>query len=84
MSGVTVATMIRSRSAAATPAVSSARRQAGRAMSVSASSSAAIRRSRMPVRVMIHSSLVSTSRSRSAFESTRSGTWQPRPVIVTG
>jgi hypothetical protein len=37
------------------------------------SPSAAIRRSRMPVRVRIHSSLVSTIRSRSALVSTFSG-----------
>ena len=79
MSGVTVATITRSMSFAATPAISSARRHAGSAMSVSASSSRAIRRSRMPVRSMIHSSFVSTSVESSSFVSTRSGTWQPEP-----
>ena len=48
-------------------------------MSVSASSSRAIRRSRMPVRSTIHSSFVSTSVESSSFVSTRSGTWQPEP-----
>ena len=51
MSGVTVATISRSISAARTPACSSAARAAGSAMSESASSSAAKRRSLMPVRV---------------------------------
>src|SRR5262249_52389103 len=37
------------------------------------------RRSRMPVRCWIHSSLVSMSRVRSALVTTRSGTWWPRP-----
>ena len=54
MSGVTVATIRRSIEAGSAPAISSARRAAGRQMSVSASSSAAIRRSRMPVRSTIH------------------------------
>ncbi len=74
MSGVTVATISRSIDAGSAPASSSARRAAGRQMSVSASSSAAIRRSRIPVRVMIHSSEVSTSSARSAFVRIRSGT----------
>ena len=65
------------------PACSSASRAAGSAMSVSASSSAAMRRSRMPVRSMIHSSDVSTSVDSSSFVSTRSGTCTPRPVMPT-
>ena len=44
---------------------------------------AATRRSRMPVRVRIHSSDVSTMRSRSALLSTRSGTYEPQPVMRT-
>src|SRR5258708_24031599 len=40
------------------------------------------RRSRMPVRVTIHSSLVSTIFSRSALESTRSGSARPVPTMV--
>ena len=68
-------------SAASTPASSSAARAAGSAMSVSASSSAAIRRSRIPVRSRIHSSEVSTISASSSFVITFSGTWTPRPVI---
>ena len=79
MSGVTVATISRSMLFGSAPAISSARRAAGRQMSVSASSSAAIRRSRMPVRSTIHSSFVSTSFDRSSFVSTRSGTWHAEP-----
>ena len=74
MSGVTVATTIRSIEAASTPASASAARRPARAMSVSACSSAAIRRSRIPVRSTIHSSVVSTNCSRSLFVNTRSGT----------
>ncbi len=44
---------------------------------------AATRRSRMPVRDRIHSSEVSTMRSRSVLLSTRSGTYEPQPVIRT-
>ena len=84
MSGVTVATINRSTVAGSTPDHSSASRQAGRATSVIASSSAAIRRSRMPVRSMIHSFEVSTSVESSSFVSTRSGTYEPRPVIEIG
>ena len=74
MSGVMVATMIRSISAAVTPAAAIARRAASSAMSEVVSAGPAIRRSRMPVRVVIHSSEVSTMRSRSALVITRSGT----------
>src|SRR5215208_1118037 len=41
-----------------------------------------MRRSLMPVRLVIHSSEVSTIRSRSALVSTRSGTAMPQPVIA--
>jgi hypothetical protein len=58
MSGVTVATMIRSISVASRPAASSACFAAGMQRSESASSSVAMRRSRMPVRSRIHSSEV--------------------------
>jgi hypothetical protein len=81
MSGVTVATTIRSIEAASTPASARAAITAGAAMSVSACSSVANRRSRMPVRSTIHSSVVSTYCSRSLFVKTRSGTYTPRPVI---
>ena len=57
---------------------------AGTERSDIASVSAAMRRSRMPVRLRIHSSLVSTIVAISSFVSTRSGTWQPRPVIEIG
>src|SRR5690349_19087880 len=46
-----------------------------------ASSAATIRRSEMPVRVTIQSSLVSTIFSRSKLVSTRSGTWAPTPAM---
>ena len=41
----------------------------------------AMRRSRIPVRVVIHSSLVSTIFSRSAFVSVAAGTSWPQPVM---
>src|SRR3954463_3458278 len=41
-----------------------------------------MRRSLMPVRLVIHSSEFSTIRSRSALVSTRSGTAMPQPVIA--
>ncbi len=74
MSGVTVATISRSIEEGSTFAISSARRAAGRQMSVRASSSAAIRRSLIPVRSTIHWSFVSTSFERSSFVITFSGT----------
>ena len=40
------------------------------------------RRSRMPVRSMIHSSFVSTMAESSSFVITRSGTYEPMPVIA--
>src|ERR1044071_4284017 len=81
-SGVVVARMMWSTSRASTPAISSARWQAINARSLEACPVAAIRRSRMPVRSTIHSSEVSTSFARSAFVSSRSGTYMPVPVIV--
>ena len=83
MSGVTVATMTRSRSAGSTPAWARAARAAGSAMSESASSSRATRRSRIPVRATIHSSEVSTIRDSSSFVRTYSGAFAPTPVIET-
>src|ERR1700751_2049741 len=83
MSGVTVATIRRSMSLPARPDCSRALSIAGNARSESASESAAIRRSWIPVRSTIHSSEVSTSRESSSFVTTRSGTCAPRPVIVT-
>ena len=40
------------------------------------------RRSRMPVRVVIHSSVVSRNDARSAFESTDGGMHLPHPVMA--
>ena len=73
MSGVTVATMIRSTADACRPACPSAASAAGRARSESASSGAATRRSRIPVRSTIHSSDVSTICASSSFFITRAG-----------
>jgi len=76
-SGVVVPSTIRSSSDALTPAASSARCAARNARSPVVSPSAAIWRWRMPVRVRIHSSLVSTIFSRSALVTTRSGSALP-------
>src|SRR6476646_850684 len=83
MSGVTVATIRRSMSLPARPDCSRALSIAGNARSESASESAAIRRSRIPVRSTSHSSEVASSRESSSFVTTRSGTCAPRPEIVT-
>ena len=74
MSGVMVATIINSIWSAAIPAFSIARRAALAAMSEVNSLSAASRRSLMPVRVVIHSSVVSTIFSSSALVRILSGT----------
>jgi hypothetical protein len=74
MSGVTVATIIRSICSAETPAWLMAASAAFVAMSLVASSGAAILRSPIPVRLLIHSSDVSTIFSRSRFVRMRSGT----------
>ena len=55
------------------PATAIARSDATAAIEAVVSSAAATRRSRIPVRVWIHSSLVSTSFSRSALVRTPSG-----------
>ncbi len=73
MSGVIVATMIRSTCSAVIPAATSARRAASAPMSDVVSSGRAMWRSRMPVRVRIHSLVVSTIFSRSVLLRTRSG-----------
>ena len=73
VSPLIVPTMIMSRSATLRPAASSARRPAAAAMSLVTSSSAAMWRRRMPVRSAIHASEVSTTFSRSALATTRSG-----------
>ena len=73
MSGVVVATMTRSTSAGAMPAMSRALRAACSARSDVVSAGAAMRRSRMPVRARIQASLVSTLRDSSSLVSTRAG-----------
>ncbi len=65
--------MIRSMSSGSSPAVAMARSPATAAMLAVVSSGPAMRRSRMPVRETIHSSLVSTMRSRSALVRIRLG-----------
>ncbi len=62
------------------PAVRIARRPATAAIDAVVSLAAATRRSRMPVRDTIHSSDVSTIRSRSAFVRTWAGAYLPHPV----
>lgn len=69
-------------SAALTPAISSACTEAAAACVLRLSPAAMTCRRRMPVLVAIHSSLVSTSFSRSALLSTASGTLDPLPVIL--
>ena len=73
MSGVEVARMIRSMSPGRRPAAASAWREAASARSLVDSPSAAMWRSRMPVRATIHSSVVSTIDSRSRLVRTFSG-----------
>src|SRR5690348_7130700 len=76
-SGVVVPSTTMSSSNALTPASANACWAARNARSPVVSPSAATRRSRMPVRVRIHSSLVSTIFSRSALVTTRSGSALP-------
>ena len=64
------------------PAFSSAFCEAPKHRSTQVSPFSATRRSRMPVRVTIHSSLVSTMRSRSALVSRVSGTQWPIPRMM--
>ena len=73
MSPLMVPMMIPSRSFGSTPAIASASFDAASERSEHASWSAAMRRSRMPVRVTIHSSDVSTIFSRSKLVRTRAG-----------
>src|ERR671915_109998 len=73
--------MTRSSSDASRPATASASRAALTERVVVVSSSAAMRRSRIPVRVTIHSSDVSTIRDRSSLVRTRDGAYIPQPVI---
>ena len=73
MSGVMVATMIRSMSSASIPRRANSSWATAIAMVEVGSSSGRKRRSEMPVRERIHPSEVSTSRSRSALVTTLSG-----------
>ena len=57
------------------------RRAATSPRSLAASSTRAMRRSRMPVRVVIHSSEVSRNWPSSSLVSTRSGTWTPSALM---
>jgi hypothetical protein len=66
--------MISSISPGATPAASRASRAAATAKSTVLSSSAAKRRFLIPVRAVIHSSLVSINSAQSSLVITRSGT----------
>ena len=82
-SGVIVATMTKSKSFAVSFAAASAAVAACAASAEVGSSAAAIRRSTMPVRVRIHSSLVSTIFSKSWFVITRGGAAAPTPRRAT-
>src|SRR5690606_13481575 len=77
-SGVVVART--TRSTRSSPAVRSAARPACTAMSPVDVPGSAQRRSRMPVRLVIHASVVTRARSRSALVTTRSGTYAPQPA----
>ena len=82
ISGVIVPQRMRSMSFGASPAASIALRAAAVASVAVDSSLPAMRRSRMPVRCTIHSSLVSTIFDRSSLVSLRSGTLLPVPAII--
>jgi hypothetical protein len=73
MSGVTVQQTMASSSSASMPRRSRAIRRARTPMSEEAIPGSTHRRVRMPVRVKIHSSLVSTILARSSLVTTRSG-----------
>ena len=74
MSGVTVATIRTSTASGPRPRASIRRRTASAPITDVVSPGAPTRRSRMPVRVAIHSSEVSRVRVSSALVTTRSGT----------
>ena len=76
-----VVTSSKSISSGETPAFSSAARPAA-AVRPSSVSCVSTRRSRMPVRVEIHSSLVSIIVESSSFVTVRSGTARPVPVMI--
>src|SRR5215469_16885530 len=81
MSGVTVATMITSTSLAAMPRFFRQHFAASTARSLVATPLSTRCRSRIPVRSTIHLSFVSTIFSRSAFVSSRGGTYVPTEEI---
>src|SRR5262245_14239652 len=76
-----VAKMMKSISRTSRPASAMAASAACSARSVEPMPGSTKRRSRMPVRSTIHSSLVSMSLARSWLVTTRSGTWNPTPLI---
>ena len=73
--------MIRSTALFSTPAFARQRSAAWQPMSLAVSSGAAIRRSRIPVREMIHSSDVSTAIASSMLVNFFVGTYPPMPEI---
>ncbi len=79
LSPLTVARMIMSRSATVSPAASIAARLAAAAMSLVTSPGAATCRRWIPVCCSIQAPVVSSSRSSSAFSTTRAGTYRPVP-----
>ena len=81
MSGVSVPTTTMSSSAGSTPASSSAFRAASTQRSEFAVPGSAMWRARIPVRSVIHASLVSTSFSRSRLVNTFGGAYIPSPTI---
>ena len=74
--------MIRSMSSGFSPASSIAARAAAVPMVEVSSPLPAIRRSLMPVRVAIQSSVVSTTLARSSLVNTRSGRYPPHPLTT--
>ncbi len=80
-SGVAVDRITTSTSPGSTPARSIAMREASAPMWAAQTWSGAMRRSRIPVRVRIHSSEVSSRPARSSFVTTWSG--RNRPVATT-
>src|SRR6267378_1235199 len=82
-SPVTVPTMIWSSFSPWMPASRTARRAASVASAEAGVSGSEIRRSLIPVRVVIHSSEVSTIFSKSLFVRTRSGVQEPTPTMWT-
>mmetsp|Transcript_2753 Transcript_2753/g.7523 ORF Transcript_2753/g.7523 Transcript_2753/m.7523 type:complete len:329 (+) Transcript_2753:309-1295(+) len=82
-SGVDVAKRMRSTSSGVTPAISIASREASAASCVTVSPPLSTRRAPIPVRVLIHSSFVSTYCERSSLESESAGAAAPHPAKRT-